>query len=112
MKYGIRKPNIKKRIKARTTGKLKRQVKKSINPLYGKHGMGVVNDPKKAMYNKIYNKTTVSIDDIPTCTQKENNSINIFQGIGAFFQFLFGLFQVIFWLAIFVAIIAFVITLF
>ena len=63
MKYGIRKPNIKKKIKARTTGKLKRQVKKSTNPLYGKHGMGVVNAPKKAIYNKIYNKTSVSIDD-------------------------------------------------
>lgn len=28
MKYGVRKPNIKKSIKARTTGKVKRQVKK------------------------------------------------------------------------------------
>lgn len=36
MKYGVRKPNIKKSIKARTTGKVKRQVKKAVNPLYGK----------------------------------------------------------------------------
>ena len=48
MKYGVRKPNIKKSIKARTTGKVKRQVKKAVNPLYGKKGMGIVNDPKKA----------------------------------------------------------------
>lgn len=36
MKVGFRKPNLKKRIRARTTGKLKRKVKKAINPLYGK----------------------------------------------------------------------------
>ena len=59
MKVGVRKPNLKKSIKAKTTGKVKRTVKKTINPLYGKKGMGYVNNPKKAVYNKIYNKTTV-----------------------------------------------------
>lgn len=62
MKFGIRTPNISKRIKARTTGRVKRIAKKSINPLYGKKGMGIVNDPKKAVYNKVYNKTTVSAE--------------------------------------------------
>lgn len=38
MKFGMRKPNIKKSIKARTTGKIKRKVKKELNPLYGKKG--------------------------------------------------------------------------
>lgn len=51
MKFGIRKPNIKKSIKARTTGRIKRSAKKAINPLYGKKGMGFVNNPKKAVYN-------------------------------------------------------------
>ena len=46
MKYGVRKPNVKKSIKARTTGKVKRQVKKAVNPLYGIKGMGIVNDTK------------------------------------------------------------------
>jgi len=64
MKYGVRKPNIKKSIKARTTGKVKRQVKKAGNPLYGKKGMGIVNDPKKAAYNAVYNRTTVGVSDI------------------------------------------------
>ena len=59
----IRKPSIKKRIKARTTAKWKRKVKSSINPYYGKKGMGWVRNPKKALYNKIYNKTTVKFDD-------------------------------------------------
>lgn len=58
MKVGIRKPNLKSRIKARTTGKIKRKVKKATNPLYGKKGMGLLH-PKKALYNKVYRKTTV-----------------------------------------------------
>lgn len=64
MKTGIRKPNLKKSIKARTTGKLKRQVKKAAIPGYGKKGMGWIKNPKKAAYNKVYNKTTFSIWDI------------------------------------------------
>ena len=64
MKIGMRKPSLKKSLKARTTGKLKRKVKKSINPLYGKKGMGWINNPKKAMYNKVYNKTTFSWKDL------------------------------------------------
>lgn len=64
MKFGVRKPNIKKRMKARTTAKVKRSIKKSINPLYGKKGMGWVNNPKKALYNKVYNKTTISVDNL------------------------------------------------
>lgn len=59
MKYGIRKPNLKKSIKARTTGRLKRKVKSTINPFYGKKGMGWLRDPKRALYNKVYNKVTI-----------------------------------------------------
>jgi hypothetical protein len=61
MKIGIRKPSIKKSIKARTTGKIKRSIKKATVPAYGKKGTGVIKDPKKAVYNKVYNKTTVSV---------------------------------------------------
>ena len=60
VKIGVRKPSLKKSLKARTTGKLKRSLKKSVNPLYGKKGMGMINNPKKAVYNKVYSKTTVS----------------------------------------------------
>lgn len=59
MKIGVRKPSLKKSLKARTTAQVKRKIKGSINPLYGKKGMGWINDPKKALYNKVYNKTTV-----------------------------------------------------
>lgn len=64
MKIGMRKPSIKKSIKARTTGQLKRKVKKAIIPGYGKKGMGWLRNPKKAMYNKVYRKTTFSIWDL------------------------------------------------
>lgn len=60
MKIGIRKPSLKRMLKARTTGKLKRKVKSSLNPLYGKKGMGILK-PKKALYNKVYKKTSFSI---------------------------------------------------
>ena len=64
MKYGMRTPNINKRISARTTGKVTRTMNKAINPLYGKKGMGFINNPSKAIYNKVYNKTTISVDRI------------------------------------------------
>lgn len=58
MKIGFRTPSLKKSIKARTTGKLKRKVKRMVNPLYDKKGMGILH-PKRALYNKVYNKTTI-----------------------------------------------------
>lgn len=64
MKIGIRKPSIKKSLKARTTGKLKRAVKKEVVPFYGEKGTGIIKSPKKAIYNKVYNKTSFSIFDI------------------------------------------------
>ena len=64
MKFGMRKPSIKKSISARTTGRLKRSVKRAIIPGYGKKGMGWIRDPKKAAYNKVYKKTSFSIWDL------------------------------------------------
>ena len=64
MKFGMRKPSLKKSIKARTTGKLKRKIKKFIIPGYGKNGIGFIKSPKKSIENKIYKKTTFSILDI------------------------------------------------
>lgn len=64
MKFGMRKPSIKRSISARTTGRAKRALKKAIIPGYGKKGTGWIKNPKKAAYNKIYNKTTFSIWDL------------------------------------------------
>lgn len=87
MKFGVRKPSLKKTIKARTTGKIKRKVKSSVNPLYGKKGMGYVKNPKRAVYNKIYNKTTVGINPLsklstPSDTSSKTSSIKSEQAIG------------------------------
>lgn len=64
MKFGIRKPSIKRSISARTTGRAKRTLKKAFIPGYGQKGSGWIKNPKKAAYNKIYNKTTFSIWDL------------------------------------------------
>lgn len=64
MKIGIRTPSIKKSIKARTTGRLKRAVKKELVPFYGKKGSGYIKNPRRAVYNKVYRRTTFSIWDL------------------------------------------------
>ena len=55
MKFGIRKPSLKKSIAARTS--LKRVVKNSLG-LNAPRGMGWITNPKKAAYNRVYNRTT------------------------------------------------------
>lgn len=64
LKVGMRKPSKKKSISARTTGKAKRKLKKAVIPGYGQKGTGLIKNPKKAMYNKVYNKTTFSFWDL------------------------------------------------
>ncbi|GAA0362753.1 hypothetical protein GCM10008932_14060 [Alkalibacterium iburiense] len=64
MKFGMRKPSVKRSLKARTTGRVKRSVKRKVVPGYGKKGMGWVRNPKKAAYNKVYKKTTFSFWDL------------------------------------------------
>lgn len=75
MKFGVRKPSIKKSIKARTTGKVKKAIKQTVNPLYGKKGIGLVNNPKKALYNKVYNSTTIGVSDFLESSSKNENTI-------------------------------------
>uniref|UniRef100_UPI004024D0FC hypothetical protein n=2 Tax=Candidatus Fimivicinus sp. TaxID=3056640 RepID=UPI004024D0FC len=64
MKFGMRKPSLKRAVKAATIGKAKRAIKKAVVPGYGQKGAGWIKDPKKAAYNKIYSKTTFGIKDI------------------------------------------------
>lgn len=76
MKKAFRTPSIKKSISARTTGKAKRMVKKSLDPTYGKKGTGMIKDPKKAIYNKVYNATTVGVSDVVDMSSNNKNSSN------------------------------------
>ena len=55
MKFGFRIPSIKKRIAARTS--VKRVIRHNLG-LKAPRGLGWVTDPKKALYNKVYNKTS------------------------------------------------------
>ena len=71
MKIGMRKPSLTRSLKARTTSKWKRQAKKAIIPGYGKKGMGWVRNPKKAMYNKVYHKTTFGLSDLFKSSKKK-----------------------------------------
>lgn len=72
MKFGPRKPSFKKSLKARTTGKAKRKIKKSLIPGYGKKRTGIYKNPKKSVYNKVYNKTTFSV--LPSITDAKKPS--------------------------------------
>lgn len=58
IKIGPRKPSLKKRISARTS--IKRQVVHRAG-LKMPRGYGWVRNPKKAAYNKVYNRTTFDI---------------------------------------------------
>ncbi len=58
MKFGIRKPSLKKRIAARTS--IKRQIVHRAG-LKMPRGYGWIRNPKKYVYNKVYNKTSFDI---------------------------------------------------
>lgn len=62
MKFGIRVPSLKKRIAARTSWK--RIVRHNLG-LKAPRGWGWVTNPRKAMYNRIYNRTTVGCVVLP-----------------------------------------------
>ena len=55
MKFGFRTPSFKKRVAARTS--LKRYVRQNMG-LKAPRGMGWLTNPKKAAYNRVYNRTT------------------------------------------------------
>lgn len=59
MKFGLRTPSLKRRIAARTSWK--RAVRHRMG-LKAPRGMGFVANPKKAVYNRIYNRTSISVD--------------------------------------------------
>ena len=61
MKIGLRKPSLKKMISSRTS--VKRIVKNSLG-LKAPRGYGWLTNPKKAAYNRVYNRTSFSIFDV------------------------------------------------
>lgn len=57
MKFGLRTPSINKRIAARTS--VKRYVRHNLG-FKAPRGMGWLTNPKKAAYNRVYNRTSFS----------------------------------------------------
>lgn len=64
MKIGLRKPSLKKSLKARTVGKWKRKAKSAFNPFYGKKGVGLLKNPSKSIKNRVYKRTTVGVNPL------------------------------------------------
>jgi hypothetical protein len=62
MKFGIRKPSLRKRIAARTS--LKRYVRHSLG-FKAPRGWGWLTNPRRAAYNRVYNRTTVGCVVLP-----------------------------------------------
>ena len=63
MKFGLRKFSLNKRIAARTSWK--RIARHSLG-LKAPRGFGWFTNPKKALYNRIYSRTTISWDRLTT----------------------------------------------
>jgi hypothetical protein len=61
MKWGFRKPSLRKRIAARTS--LKRYLRHSLG-FKAPRGWGWLTDPKKAAYNRVYYRTTFGLNDL------------------------------------------------
>ena len=61
MKLGLRKPSLNKMISARTSPK--RIIKNSLG-LKAPRGFGWITNPKKAAYNRVYNRTSFSVFDV------------------------------------------------
>lgn len=76
MKFGMRKPSLKKSIAAKTVGKAKRNMKRILTPYYGRKGMGVFH-PGRSAYNKLYKQTTFGINDLSKSNHYEQNNINV-----------------------------------
>ncbi|WP_285445229.1 hypothetical protein [Winkia neuii] len=60
----MRTPSLTRSIKARTTGRAKRAIKRALIPGYGRKGMGYLKNPKRAAKNSVYKRTTFSLWDM------------------------------------------------
>jgi hypothetical protein len=58
VKFGIRTPSLRKRVAARTSWK--RAVRHNLG-VKAPRGMGWITNPRRAAYNRVYNRTTVGL---------------------------------------------------
>lgn len=89
MKFGIRMPSLKRRISARTSWK--RYVRHNMG-LKVPRGMGFATNPKKALYNRVYNKTSISLDRLVKTKGTNHVVANNSSSKGFSFSFLINTF--------------------
>lgn len=58
MKFGVRKPSLRRSLAARTSPK---RILRNALGLRAPRGWGWLTNPRKAAYNRVYNRTTVSV---------------------------------------------------
>ena len=102
-----RKPSFKKSFSAKTKGRATRTIKRACNPCYGKKGSGWINDPERAAYNHLYNKTTQGVHDHSSFEVHEYSS---FEGGSGFISNCFSLIGVL--LMVFTGLLQFAVMLF
>jgi endonuclease YncB( thermonuclease family) len=71
MKFGFRIPSLRKRISAKISPA--RFVRHSMG-IKAPRGWGWLTNPKKALYNRIYNRTTFGIEDLAGGSRRRNRS--------------------------------------
>jgi hypothetical protein len=71
MKFGIRTPSLKKRIAARTSWK--RYVRHNLG-FKAPRGWGWLTNPKRAAYNRVYNRTSVSVERLFSSRRRRASS--------------------------------------
>ncbi|MEV8232514.1 hypothetical protein [Micrococcus luteus] len=64
MKIGFRTPSFTKSLRARTTGRATRAIKRQVIPGYGRKGMGWLRNSKRAARNAVYKRTTFGLGDV------------------------------------------------
>lgn len=81
MRFGFRRPSIKRRIAARTSWK--RYVRHNLG-LKAPRGAGWLTNPKKAAYNRVYNRSSVSVDRLLTSRSRSRSQAR-WSGVGLLF---------------------------
>ena len=71
MKFGVRTPSLSRRFAARTSWK--RYARHSLG-LKAPRGAGWFTNPRRAAYNRVYNRTTVSVDRLARTPKRRARS--------------------------------------
>lgn len=64
VRFGIRRPRPLSSLRARTTGRVERSIKRALVPGYGRPGTGWVRDPRRAARSTVHRRTTIGVGDL------------------------------------------------